>query len=83
MPLTNFTEALVTHRVAFAADLSAQQGRTVYLDEIPPLAPPEAGAHGPAGASHGLAAGAAEKVNGHSTRRGKRSLAAVEAGKER
>lgn len=29
MPLTSFAEALITHRVALAADLSAGQGRPV------------------------------------------------------
>jgi predicted dehydrogenase len=35
MLLTNFKEALVTHRVVFAADLSAREKRPVRLDEIP------------------------------------------------
>ena len=34
MPLTSFAEALITHRVALAADLSAEQDRPVRLDEI-------------------------------------------------
>ncbi len=37
MPLTSFNEGLVTHRVAFAADLSAREGRTVHLAEMPDL----------------------------------------------
>jgi predicted dehydrogenase len=43
MPLTSFREALVTHRVAFAADLSISESRPVHLAEIPdfsrPIAP--------------------------------------------
>lgn len=34
MPLTSFAEALITHRLALAADLSAEQDRPVRLDEI-------------------------------------------------
>lgn len=35
MERTNFATALETHRVLFAADLAAQEGRTVKLKEIP------------------------------------------------
>jgi UDP-N-acetyl-2-amino-2-deoxyglucuronate dehydrogenase len=34
MPRTNFAEALKTHRVLFAADLSAKQGRPIRLSEL-------------------------------------------------
>jgi len=34
MPLTSFADALVTHRVVLAADLSAELGRPVALDEV-------------------------------------------------
>ena len=34
MPLTDFDTALETHRVAFAADLSAREGRPVKLSEM-------------------------------------------------
>lgn len=35
MPLTGFSEALATHRVIAAADLSAKEGRSVKISEIP------------------------------------------------
>lgn len=35
MPLTSFADAFRTHRVIAAADLSAKEGRTVALHEIP------------------------------------------------
>ena len=34
MPLTDFDTAFTTHQVVFAADLSAQEGRTVKLSEL-------------------------------------------------
>ena len=34
MPLTDFDTAFETHRVVFAADLSAQERRTVQLSEL-------------------------------------------------
>ena len=34
MPLTDFDTAFETHRVVFAADLSAEEGRTVKLSEL-------------------------------------------------
>lgn len=34
MPLTDFETALITHKVMFAADLSAEAGRTVKLSEL-------------------------------------------------
>jgi len=34
MPLTDFATAFETHRVVFAADLSAQEGRSVKLSEL-------------------------------------------------
>lgn len=38
MPLTDFETAFESHRVVFAADLSAQEGRPVKLDELEELA---------------------------------------------
>jgi predicted dehydrogenase len=35
MPLTSFNDAFVTHRVMAAADQSANDGRSVKVDEIP------------------------------------------------
>jgi hypothetical protein len=35
MPRTSLEIAMETHRVMFAADLSAAEGRTVRLDELP------------------------------------------------
>ena len=34
MPLTDFDTAFTTHQVVFAADLSAEEGRTVKLSEL-------------------------------------------------
>jgi hypothetical protein len=34
MPLTNLATALETHRVVFAADRSASEGRPVRLSEL-------------------------------------------------
>jgi len=34
MPLTSFEEGMLTHRLALAADLSAQSGRTLTLDDV-------------------------------------------------
>jgi predicted dehydrogenase len=47
MPLTSFNEGLITHRVAFAADLSAAESRTVRLDEMPVLSTARAPASEP------------------------------------
>jgi UDP-N-acetyl-2-amino-2-deoxyglucuronate dehydrogenase len=54
MPLTNFNEALVTHRVAFAAELSAREHRRVRLEEIADL-----------GCSGSATPDMPRKVNGH------------------
>jgi predicted dehydrogenase len=35
IPLTDFDTAFESHRVVFAADLSAQEGRPVRLSELP------------------------------------------------
>jgi UDP-N-acetyl-2-amino-2-deoxyglucuronate dehydrogenase len=66
MPLTNFNEALVTHRVAFAAELSAREHRGVRLDEIADLASP--GAAKP---------NVARKLNGHAAPTKRRSPVAT------
>ncbi len=34
MPFTDFDTAFISHKVAFAADLSAQQGRTIKLSDL-------------------------------------------------